>query len=94
VTGSHALTVLFNAGIAISIGATVASSGMSCSVPELVAPLERVRLVVVIVVVNALVLPAVAWAIATTSPMASTYVPGLVLAASGLGSAGSLKAPS
>ena len=44
------------------------------------------------VVMNALVVPAVAWGIAKASPMSSAYVPGLVLATLGMGSAGALKA--
>jgi predicted Na+-dependent transporter len=92
VTAQHALTLLFNAGIAISIGATVASLGMSFTVSQLVAPLRRVFLVLAIVVVNALVIPAAAWGIAKASPMSSQYVAGLVLATIGMGSAGALKA--
>src|SRR3954452_2722605 len=91
-SAEHALTLLFNAGIAISIGATVASLGMSYTVPQLIAPLRRVRLVIALVVVNALVIPAVAWVIAKASPMSSTYVPGVVLATLEMGSAGALKA--
>jgi len=40
----------------------------------------------------ALVIPAAAWGIAELSPMNSKYVPGLVLATIGAGSAASLKA--
>jgi BASS family bile acid:Na+ symporter len=65
---------------------------MSNTVPQLIAPLRRVRLVIALVVVNALVIPAVAWGIAKASPMSSTYVPGLVLATLAMGSAGALKA--
>ena len=90
--GQHALTLLFNAGIAISIAATVLSLGMTYRVPQLVAPLRRVGLVLAMVAVNALVIPAVAWGIAKASPMSSDDVPGLVLATLGMGSAGALKA--
>jgi predicted Na+-dependent transporter len=88
----HALTLLFNVGIAISIGATVASLGMSFTVRQLIAPLRRVWLVLALVVLNALVIPAVAWGIAKASPMANQYVDGLVLATIGMGSAAALKA--
>ncbi len=88
----QALTLLFNAGIAISIGATVASLGMTYTVSQLVAPLRRVGLVIAMVVMNALVIPAAAWGIAKASPMSSAFVPGLVLATLGMGSAGALKA--
>jgi BASS family bile acid:Na+ symporter len=90
-SAQHLFTVLFNAGIAISIMATVASLGMSFTVSELVAPLRRVVLVVAVVILNALVIPAAAWGIAKASPIANEYVAGLVLATIGMGSAGALK---
>ena len=91
-TAQQLLTALFNAGIAISIGATVLSLGMTYTVGQLVAPLHRVVLVIVMVVLNAGVIPALAWGIAEITPMNSKYVPGLVLATLGAGSAASLKA--
>ena len=91
-TAEHLLTALFNAGIVISVGATVFSLGMSFTVGQLVSPLRRVWLVIAMVVLNALVIPAVAWGIAKASPMDNQYVPGLVLATLGAGSAASLKA--
>jgi BASS family bile acid:Na+ symporter len=90
-TAQHLFTVLFNAGIAISIGATVMSLGMSFSVQQLIAPLRRVVLVLAIIVLNALVIPSAAWGIAKATPMANQYVAGLVLATIGMGSAGALK---
>jgi predicted Na+-dependent transporter len=92
VTAQHLFTLLFNAGIAVSIGATVASLGMSFSIRQLVSPLRRGWLVTAVVVLNALLIPAAAWGIANVSPMSSQYVPGLVLATIGMGSAGALKA--
>jgi len=86
------LTALFNAGIAISIGATVLSLGMTFTVPQLVAPLRRVWLVVAMVVLSALVIPALAWGIASALPINDAYVDGLVLATLGAGSAGGIKA--
>ena len=91
-TAQHLLAALFNAGIAISVGATVLSLGMTFTVGQLVAPLHRAGLVIAMVVLNAMVIPAAAWGIAEVSPMASKYVPGLVLATLGAGSAASLKA--
>ena len=91
-TGEEVLTALFNVGIAISVGATVLSLGMTFTVGELVAPLHRVWLVITMVVLNAVVVPAAAWGIAEVSPMTEKYVPGLVLATLGAGSAASLKA--
>jgi ACR3 family arsenite transporter len=92
VTGDQVLTALFNVGIAISVGATVLSLGLSFTVRELAAPLHRVVLVIAMVVLNAGVIPAAAWGIAEIMPMDSKYVPGLVLATLGAGSAASLKA--
>jgi predicted Na+-dependent transporter len=92
VTAQQLLTALFNAGIAISIGATVLSLGMTYTVGQLVAPLHRVVLVIAMVVLNAGVIPALAWGIAEITPMNTKYVPGLVLATLGAGSAASLKA--
>jgi predicted Na+-dependent transporter len=86
------LAALFNAGIAISVGATVLSLGMTFTVGQLVAPLHRAVLVIVMVLLNAVVIPAAAWGIAELLPMDSKYVPGLVLATLGAGSAASLKA--
>ena len=91
-TANQLLTALFNAGIAISVGATVLSLGMTFTVGQLVAPLHRVVLVIAMVVLNAAVIPAAAWGIAEALPMGSKYVPGLVLATLGAGSAASLKA--
>ena len=91
-TANQLLTALFNAGIVISIGATVLSLGMTYTVGQLVAPLHRVALVIAMVVLNAGVIPAVAWGIAEITPVGSKYVPGLVLATLGAGSAASLKA--
>lgn len=90
-TASELLNALFNAGIAISVGATVLSLGMTFTVRQLVAPLRRVWLVVAMVIANAVVIPGLAWGIAEASPMDSAYVPGLVLAVLGAGSAASLK---
>lgn len=91
-TADQLLTALFNAGIAISIGATVLSLGMTFTVGQLVAPLRRVVLVIAMVALNAVVIPAAAWGLAKASPMDSAYVAGLVLATLGAGSAAGLNA--
>jgi len=92
VTAADLLTALFNAGIAISVIATVMSLGMSFTVGQLIAPLHRVPLVLAVVLLNTVVIPAAAWGIASLSPMDDKYVPGLVLATLGAGGAASLKA--
>ena len=91
-TADQLLATLFNAGIAVSVGATVLSLGMTFTVRQLVAPLHRVTLVLAMVVLNAVVIPAAPWGLAELSPMSEQYVPGLVLATLGAGSAASLKA--
>src|SRR5206468_1323173 len=77
---------------AISIGATVLSLGRTFTVAQLLAPLRRIWLVVAMVVLSALVIPAVAWGIASALPINDAYVDGLVLATLGAGSAGGIKA--
>ena len=86
------LTALFNAGIVISIGATVLSLGMTYTVGQLVAPLRRVGLVVAMVALNAVLIPAIAWGVAKGLPINAASVDGLVLATLGAGSAAGIKA--
>jgi BASS family bile acid:Na+ symporter len=86
------LTALFNAGIVISVGATVLSLGMTFTVAQLLAPLRRTGLVVAMVALNALVIPAIAWGVAKGLPINEAYVDGLVLATLGAGSAAGIKA--
>src|SRR3954465_2361274 len=86
------LTALFNAGIVISVGATVLSLGMTFAVGQLLAPLRRVGLVLAMVVLNAIVIPAIAWGVAKGLPINDAYVGGLVLATLGAGSAAGIKA--
>jgi predicted Na+-dependent transporter len=92
VTADHLLTALFNAGIAISVGATVLSLGITFTVRQLVAPLHRVVLVIVMVVLKRGSDPGCRVGHRRSIPMGSKYVPDLVLATLGAGSAASLKA--
>ena len=62
-TAGKLLNLLFNAGVVVSIAATVLSLGMSYRVFELLAPLRRVWLVVLMIVVNAVLVPAAAYGI-------------------------------
>ena len=71
--GTRALTLLFNVGIGVSIAATVLSLGVTYSVGQLIAPLRRIGLVIVMVLVNAVIIPAAAWGIAEASPMSDSY---------------------
>jgi predicted Na+-dependent transporter len=86
------LNHLFNAGIVVSIGATVLSLGMTYRVAELLAPLRRVWLVVLMILVNAVLIPAAAWGIGKALPITETAVVGMTLAAIGAASAAGLKA--
>jgi len=91
-TADKLLNLLFNAGVVVSIGATVLALGMSYRVAELLAPLRRVRLVVLMIVVNAVLVPAAAYGIGKALPIKSDAVVGLTLAAVGAASAAGLKA--
>jgi BASS family bile acid:Na+ symporter len=86
------LTALFNAGVVVSVGATVLSLGMTYTVGQLIAPLRRVWLVVAMVVLNAVLIPAIAWGVAKGLPIKQASVEGLVLATLGAGSAAGIKA--
>ena len=68
-TAEQLLNALFNAGIAISVGATVLSLGMTYTIAQLLAPLKRVWLVIVVVIVNAVAIPAIAWLVAEARPI-------------------------
>lgn len=86
------LTALFNAAIAVSILATVLALGVSFTPAQLVRPLRRAGLVIVMVVLNSAAIPAIAWGLAEVFPIDDRYVGGLTLATLGAGSAGGLKA--
>jgi BASS family bile acid:Na+ symporter len=86
------LTVLFNAGIGVSIIATVLSLGMSFTVAQVLAPLRRVVPVILMIVVNCAVIPAAAWGLFTVFGIKAAYVSGATLAAVGAAGAFGLKA--
>src|SRR4051812_50188947 len=67
------LTALFNAGIVISVGATVLSLGMTFTVGQLLAPLRRGGVVLGVGVLYALVVPAIAWGVAEGLPINDAY---------------------
>lgn len=91
-SAEHLLTLLFNAGVAVSIVATVLSLGMSFTVKQVLAPLSRWVLVVLMVVLNCVVIPAAAWGIAKAFGLQDASVSGLTLAAIGAAGAAGLKA--
>ena len=91
-SAEHLLTLLFNAGVAVSIIATVLSLGMSFTLKQVLAPLSRWVLVVLMVVLNCVVIPAAAWGIAKAFGLSAASVSGLTLAAIGAAGAAGLKA--
>jgi predicted Na+-dependent transporter len=91
-TADRLLNLLFNAGVVVSIVATVLALGMSYRVAELIAPLRRVWLVVLMILVNAVLVPAAAWGIGKALPINEESVVGMTLAAIGAASAAGLKA--
>jgi predicted Na+-dependent transporter len=86
------LTHVFNAGVAVSIIATVLALGMAYRVAELLAPLRRVWIVVGMILVNSVLVPAAAWGIAKALPIDEAAVTGMTLAAIGAAGAAGLKA--
>ena len=74
------LTALFNAGVAVSIIATVLSLGMSFTVAQVLAPLRRVVPVILMIAVNCLLIPAAAWGLFTVFGIKDAYVSGATLA--------------
>jgi BASS family bile acid:Na+ symporter len=86
------LTVVFNAGVGVSIVSTVLSLGLSFSVSQVAAPLRRVRLVIAVVVVNVALIPAGAWGIARLVGLTDDAVTGITLTAIGAAGAAGLKA--
>ena len=73
-TADKLLNLLFNAGVVVSIATTVLSLGMSYRVAELLAPLRRAWLVVLMIVVNAVLVPAAAYGIGKALPIDSGAV--------------------
>ena len=86
------LTAVFNTGVAVLVVATVLSLGMSFSVAQVLAPLRRVVLMTVMIVVNCLLIPAAARGLFTAFGIKAAYVSGATPAAVGAAGAMGLKA--
>jgi bile acid:Na+ symporter, BASS family len=86
------LAALFTGGLAVAILATVLSLGMSFPVAQLLVPVGRVRLVVAMLILNTVVMPALAWGMATAFPISQGHAVGIALAAIGSAGAAGLKA--
>jgi hypothetical protein len=88
------LTAVFNTGVAVLVVATVLSLGMSFTVGQVLAPLRRVVLMIVMIVmivVNCGLIPAAAWGLFTVFGIRAS-VSGATLAAVGAAGAMGLKA--
>ena len=70
---------LFNAGLFVMIVTLVMSLGMGFTLPQVLAPLRRFGVVAAALVINVLIVPAVAWGMANLFPITSEQVVGLVL---------------
>jgi hypothetical protein len=68
------LTALFNTGVAVLVVATVLMLGMPFTVAQVLAPLRRVVLMTVMIVVNCLLIPAAAWGLFTAFGLKAAYV--------------------
>ena len=86
------LDTLFDVTLVVGVVTTVLSLGVSMTLAEAVAPLRRRGLVLTLLLVNILLVPAVAWAIALALPMTEPQVSALVLTSAGAGGAAGLKA--
>ena len=86
------LAALFQVALVVGVVTTVLSLGVSMTFAEAVAPLRRRGLVLTLVLVNCLLVPAVAWAITVGLPMTEPQASALILTSAGAGGAAGLKA--
>src|SRR5260370_1310075 len=91
-SANQLLSALFNAAIVVSIIATVLSLGMSFTVKQLTAPLRRVWVVILMIILNAGVIPAIAWGVTSLFPMDAVYKSRVILCVIGASGPSSLKA--
>jgi predicted Na+-dependent transporter len=75
----HLLLFAGNAGVVIFAVTTMLSMGFSSSIPRVLLPLKNTRVFVLAVVANLIVVPLVAWLLATGSGLSSGMAAGLVL---------------
>lgn len=79
-TAQQLFNDLFNASLVVMLIALVLSLGMSYTVAQIVAPLRRVWVILAAVVINCLLVPAVAWGVCILFPLNSAATTGIVLA--------------
>jgi hypothetical protein len=81
-------TAVFNTGVAVLVVATALLLGMSFTAAQVLAPLRRVVLMIVMIVVNCLLIPAAAWGLFTAFGIKAAYVSEATLAAGAAGAMG------
>lgn len=91
-TVDQLLGMIFNAALTVAVIATVMSLGMGLTVKQLVAPLRRVWVVLLMILLNAVLVPLLAWFIAGLFPLDQVYKDGIVLCAIATSGPSSIKA--
>jgi BASS family bile acid:Na+ symporter len=76
---AHVLTVLSNGAVLLFVITTMLAMGLSLAVKQILAPLRRVRLVVLALAANFLLVPLLAFALTRVIPLSEPLKIGLVL---------------
>ena len=83
---------IFDGALVVAVVATVLTLGLSMTMGEVLASVRRRRLFVALILVNVLVIPVLAWAIATAMPLSRAQTAAMLVSTAGAGGAGGLKA--
>src|SRR5262249_35095833 len=73
------LEILNSVFLVIMLWATSLGLGMQFTLQEILAPLKRVRLMALSVLLNGLVVPLIAWALTKALPVSPGYAAGILL---------------
>lgn len=76
---AHVLTVLSNGAVLLFVVTTMLAMGLSLTVSQILAPLRRVRLVVLALVANFMLVPLLAFALTRVIPLSEPLKIGLIL---------------
>lgn len=76
---THVLTVLSNGAVLLFVITTMLAMGLSLTVSQIIAPLRRVRLVVLALVANFVLVPLLAFALTHLIPLSGPLKIGLIL---------------
>ena len=76
---AHVLTVLSNGAVLLFVVTTMLAMGLSLTVSQILAPLRRVRLVVLALVANFVLVPLLAFALTHLIPLSEPLKIGLIL---------------